>query len=213
MCVCFVFFVAYAFAFACFVSCLRVPHQNSEDRLDEDLRQLLKRLPKSTKRNLIQDLSGDPGGSTRVLSGQARGLAERRASEPHFVAISENTPLAPPEDKVGVVMVVVMWVGGGGGGVGWLCWSYSLLRHTYVFPPAPPLPTFLLLPRVSLPRVQEVTAKDYADSLIEVEDLPELKEVKALHKALKKADQDWVASFRDNGGMAGIYKVRTCNRR
>lgn len=55
--------------------------------------------------------------------------------------------------------------------------------------------------------LQEVTAKDYADSLM-VEDLPELNEVKALHKALKKADEEWVASFRDNGGMAGMYKVR-----
>lgn len=54
---------------------------------------------------------------------------------------------------------------------------------------------------------QEVTAKDYAESLIQVEDLPDLKKIKALHKALKRADEEWISSFRDNGGMAGIYKV------
>lgn len=57
--------------------------------------------------------------------------------------------------------------------------------------------------------MQEVTAKDYATALLEVDDLPELKQVKALHKALKTATEDWIASFRDNGGVAGIYKVRT----
>lgn len=45
--------------------------------------------------------------------------------------------------------------------------------------------------------------------LMEVEDLPELDDVRALHKALKKADEDWVASFRDSGGMAGVCKVKT----
>lgn len=54
---------------------------------------------------------------------------------------------------------------------------------------------------------QEKSAKDFADSLMEVQDLPELKEIKELYRALKKADEDWVASFRDNGGVAGIYKV------
>lgn len=42
---------------------------------------------------------------------------------------------------------------------------------------------------------------------METEDLPDLKEVKALHKALKKADEEWVETFRDSGGMGGIYKV------
>lgn len=42
---------------------------------------------------------------------------------------------------------------------------------------------------------------------MDVEDLPELKEIKELHRALKKADEDWIASFRDTGGVAGIYKV------
>lgn len=55
--------------------------------------------------------------------------------------------------------------------------------------------------------VQEVTAKDYAEKLLQVEDLPELKDVKALHKALKRADEPWIASFRDSDGMVGIYKV------
>lgn len=42
---------------------------------------------------------------------------------------------------------------------------------------------------------------------MEVEDLPDLKEVKALHKALKKADVTWIATFRDSRGIDGIYKV------
>lgn len=43
--------------------------------------------------------------------------------------------------------------------------------------------------------------------LISVEDLPELRDVHALHKALKKADEDFVALFRDGGGMIGVYNV------
>lgn len=58
--------------------------------------------------------------------------------------------------------------------------------------------------------MQEVTAKDYADSLLQVEDLPELKDVKALHKALKRADETWVTSFRESDGITGIYKVCVC---
>lgn len=58
--------------------------------------------------------------------------------------------------------------------------------------------------------VQEVTAKDYAEKLLQLEDLPELKDVKALHKALKKAEEPWIASFRDSDGMVGIYKVCVC---
>lgn len=83
----------------CFVL---LPRQNSDERLDEDLRKLLKRLPKSTKRNLIQDLSNDAGGSSRALSGQTRGLTDRRASEPQFMVIAEDAPLSPHKDKVGV---------------------------------------------------------------------------------------------------------------
>ncbi len=45
---------------------------------------------------------------------------------------------------------------------------------------------------------------------MEVEDLPDLKEIKALHRALKKSDEEFVAEFRDSGGMAGIYKVCAC---
>eukprot|EP00903_Cladosiphon_okamuranus_P008076 g7790.t1 len=121
-----------------------------EKVVDDELRKLLKRLPNSTKRNLLQDLKNTDGGSTRALSGQGRGLNDRRASAPMFAAISEAAPVDEP--------------------------------------------------------TREMTAKDYAESLLQVEDLPELKDVKALHKALKRADETWVASFRENEGITGIYK-------
>ncbi|CAM9520938.1 unnamed protein product, partial [Hapterophycus canaliculatus] len=128
------------------------PPASKSERLDDDLRKLLKRLPNSTKRHLLKDLSSPDGGSTRAVSARnARGMNDRRASEPQFAVISEVAPLEEKE--------------------------------------------------------KEVTAEDYAKSLIEVEDLPELKKVKALHKALKRADEQWICSFRDNGGMAGIYKA------
>ena len=60
---------------------------------------------------------------------------------------------------------------------------------------------------MSLSSFQMMTAKDHAVSLMEAEALPELNDVKALHKALKAADEDWVRSFRDSGGMVGIGKV------
>lgn len=54
---------------------------------------------------------------------------------------------------------------------------------------------------------QELTAREHALALLTVEDWPELDQIKALHKALKKADEDWVAAFRENLGMDGIGKV------
>lgn len=54
---------------------------------------------------------------------------------------------------------------------------------------------------------QELTAKEHALALLTVDEWPELEQVKALHRALKKADEDFVASFRENGGMVGIGKV------
>ncbi len=42
---------------------------------------------------------------------------------------------------------------------------------------------------------------------MEMGDFPDLKEIKELHWALKKSDEDFVADFRDSGGMTGIYKV------
>lgn len=44
--------------------------------------------------------------------------------------------------------------------------------------------------------------------LLETQDLPELDRVKALHKELKKAEEEWVEEFRECNGVAGIYKVR-----
>lgn len=77
---------------------------NPDDRqLDDDLRKLLKRLPNSTKRNLLADIrSKAEGGSTRLVPDQARmgGLKDRRASAPMFAAISENAPLED-ENKAG----------------------------------------------------------------------------------------------------------------
>lgn len=43
---------------------------------------------------------------------------------------------------------------------------------------------------------------------MEVEDFPDLMVVKELQRALKAADEEWIASFRDSGGMEGICKVR-----
>lgn len=75
--------------------------QKPDERLDDDLRRLLKRLPNSTKRHLLQDLSSPDGGSTRAVStANNRGLNDRRASEPQFAVISEVAPLEERE-KVG----------------------------------------------------------------------------------------------------------------
>ena len=52
-----------------------------------------------------------------------------------------------------------------------------------------------------------MTAKEHALALLTVDDWPELDQVKSLHRALKKADENWVAAFRENGGMVGIGKV------
>lgn len=56
---------------------------------------------------------------------------------------------------------------------------------------------------------QELTPEDYARTLLNTADLPDLTTVKELYKALKKADEGWVADFREANGMAGIYKVTT----
>lgn len=92
--------------------------QNPDERIvDDELRKLLKRLPNSTKRNLLQDLKNPDGGSTRGLGrGQPPGgLNDRRASSPQFAAISETAPVEEPPSKVGF----------------WCCllgrWGWSLL--------------------------------------------------------------------------------------
>lgn len=77
-----------------------------EDKLDDDLRKLLKRLPNSTKRNLIEELGTD-GGPARVQQKGFSGGSTRRSSAPSFSPITEDTPMAD-EQKVG-------WGGRGGG--------------------------------------------------------------------------------------------------
>lgn len=70
-----------------------------DDKLDDDLRKLLKRLPNSTKRNLIEELGTD-GGSARVQQKGLSGVSTRRSSAPGFAPITEDTPMAD-EQKVG----------------------------------------------------------------------------------------------------------------
>ena len=53
-----------------------------------------------------------------------------------------------------------------------------------------------------------MTAEEYGVFLMEIDGLPELDDIKALHKTLKTADEEWVTKFREVGGMAGIGKVR-----
>jgi len=86
---------------------------NPDDRqLDDEFKKLLKRLPNSTKRNLLQDIkSKTEGGSARLVPDQARpgGLNDRRASAPMFAPISEAAPLED-EHKVGSCGVAVkLW--------------------------------------------------------------------------------------------------------
>lgn len=61
-------------------------------RLNDDLWKLLKRLPDSSKRNLLQEL-GSKGGSVQLPSRRSRPApGNRTASSPAFAAISENDP-------------------------------------------------------------------------------------------------------------------------
>lgn len=91
--------------------------QTPDERvIDDELRKLLKRLPNSTKRNLLQDLKNPDGGSTRGLGHQPPGgLNDRRASSPQFAAISETAPVEEPSKVgldccclLGLVVVVVV---------------------------------------------------------------------------------------------------------
>ena len=60
---------------------------------------------------------------------------------------------------------------------------------------------------MSLSSFQRMTAKEHAEFLMKAVAFPEMEYVKALHKALKAADEEWVRSFQDSEGMVGIGKV------